>query len=171
MALVIVAVLLLGFVLSALIAPEMVAQMVGLLSPVVDLLAQAMLAVIYVVVYLIFLVLSPLIEWLRSMIAAQQPLEMANEFAAFQPFSPLLADRAAGVSPELIEPLRWGVILAVIIAAAVIFALALRFLRMTEAAAVDETRESILSRSLLGCLLYTSPSPRDRTRSRMPSSA
>ena len=24
---------------------------------------------------------------------------------------------------------------------------------------------------LLGCLLYTSPSPRDRTRSRMPSSA
>ena len=99
-ALVIVAVLLLGFVLSALIAPEMVAQMVGLLSPVVDLLAQAMLAVIYVVVYLIFLVLSPLIEWLRSMIAAQQPLEMANEFAAFQPFSPLLADRAAGAPPN-----------------------------------------------------------------------
>jgi len=25
--------------------------------------------------------------------------------------------------------------------------------------------------SILGCLLYTSPSPRDRTRSRMPSSA
>ena len=25
--------------------------------------------------------------------------------------------------------------------------------------------------SVLGCLLYTSPSPRDRTRSRMPSSA
>ena len=25
--------------------------------------------------------------------------------------------------------------------------------------------------ALLGCLLYTSPSPRDRTRSRMPSSA
>jgi len=29
----------------------------------------------------------------------------------------------------------------------------------------------ILLRVLLGCLLYTSPSPRDRTRSRMPSSA
>ena len=28
-----------------------------------------------------------------------------------------------------------------------------------------------LSRNSLGCLLYTSPSPRDRTRSRMPSSA
>ena len=27
------------------------------------------------------------------------------------------------------------------------------------------------ARALLGCLLYTSPSPRDRTRSRMPSSA
>ena len=28
-----------------------------------------------------------------------------------------------------------------------------------------------LSAVLMGCLLYTSPSPRDRTRSRMPSSA
>ena len=28
-----------------------------------------------------------------------------------------------------------------------------------------------LTRGELGCLLYTSPSPRDRTRSRMPSSA
>ena len=28
-----------------------------------------------------------------------------------------------------------------------------------------------LSTTVMGCLLYTSPSPRDRTRSRMPSSA
>ena len=38
------------------------------------------------------------------------------------------------------------------------------------------TEQSIMSRleekdPLLACLLYTSPSPRDRTRSRMPSSA
>ena len=30
---------------------------------------------------------------------------------------------------------------------------------------------SALIGAILGCLLYTSPSPRDRTRSRMPSSA
>ena len=29
----------------------------------------------------------------------------------------------------------------------------------------------IINGSAIGCLLYTSPSPRDRTRSRMPSSA
>ena len=29
----------------------------------------------------------------------------------------------------------------------------------------------VVSRLILSCLLYTSPSPRDRTRSRMPSSA
>ena len=29
----------------------------------------------------------------------------------------------------------------------------------------------IVFNSIIGCLLYTSPSPRDRTRSRMPSSA
>ena len=28
-----------------------------------------------------------------------------------------------------------------------------------------------IARNVMGCLLYTSPSPRDRTRSRMPSSA
>ena len=30
---------------------------------------------------------------------------------------------------------------------------------------------SFVRTGMLGCLLYTSPSPRDRTRSRMPSSA
>ena len=35
----------------------------------------------------------------------------------------------------------------------------------------DNLGRDYLSRTLYGCLLYTSPSPRDRTRSRMPSSA
>ena len=34
-----------------------------------------------------------------------------------------------------------------------------------------QTDEAAKICSVLGCLLYTSPSPRDRTRSRMPSSA
>ena len=33
-----------------------------------------------------------------------------------------------------------------------------------------ETKRNLLMK-VTGCLLYTSPSPRDRTRSRMPSSA
>ena len=38
---------------------------------------------------------------------------------------------------------------------------------------IRQTLESTAkgSRTIYGCLLYTSPSPRDRTRSRMPSSA
>ena len=37
---------------------------------------------------------------------------------------------------------------------------------------VEDVRiEKLMKRRYLGCLLYTSPSPRDRTRSRMPSSA
>ena len=35
----------------------------------------------------------------------------------------------------------------------------------------DEERKEGVSRLVKACLLYTSPSPRDRTRSRMPSSA
>ena len=37
--------------------------------------------------------------------------------------------------------------------------------------AVTKTHVDHLDEVLRGCLLYTSPSPRDRTRSRMPSSA
>jgi len=36
---------------------------------------------------------------------------------------------------------------------------------------VCKTTSPSLSNSNISCLLYTSPSPRDRTRSRMPSSA
>ena len=36
---------------------------------------------------------------------------------------------------------------------------------------VDGTNSATAAISLYDCLLYTSPSPRDRTRSRMPSSA
>ena len=35
----------------------------------------------------------------------------------------------------------------------------------------DRVKETLSSFNYMGCLLYTSPSPRDRTRSRMPSSA
>ena len=35
----------------------------------------------------------------------------------------------------------------------------------------DKTQQFQLQENIINCLLYTSPSPRDRTRSRMPSSA
>ena len=36
---------------------------------------------------------------------------------------------------------------------------------------IEHTCQVIHKKPMVGCLLYTSPSPRDRTRSRMPSSA
>ena len=48
------------------------------------------------------------------------------------------------------------------------------YIRFTKEAAVKERGQSIVSLKdefFNDCLLYTSPSPRDRTRSRMPSSA
>ena len=44
-------------------------------------------------------------------------------------------------------------------------------LRDTENVPLGEDVGEYLAREVLPCLLYTSPSPRDRTRSRMPSSA
>ena len=48
------------------------------------------------------------------------------------------------------------------------------FLRTYSRLKQDGTKETwvdVCERVINGCLLYTSPSPRDRTRSRMPSSA
>src|SRR5690606_36088109 len=67
--LVMAGIVLLGLLLGALVAPDAVAGALAVLTPVVDLLGQVLLAVIYAVVYIMFLVLSPLIEWLRSLLA------------------------------------------------------------------------------------------------------
>jgi hypothetical protein len=152
-ALVIAGVLGLGLLLGALIAPETVAQAIGLLAPVIDLLARVLLAVLYAAVYVLFLVLSPLIDWLRTLFANLQPPEPLEAFASAQPISPLLVEQAAELDAALVEPFRWGVIVVVIVAAAVIFALALRFFRAPESSDVEETRESILSRTLLDAQL------------------
>ena len=44
-------------------------------------------------------------------------------------------------------------------------------IRLTTAFGLEEVGTSNAGAALEACLLYTSPSPRDRTRSRMPSSA
>ena len=45
------------------------------------------------------------------------------------------------------------------------------FMRLPEGCGELSGKIVKLNKNLYGCLLYTSPSPRDRTRSRMPSSA
>ena len=47
----------------------------------------------------------------------------------------------------------------------------LRRLREEETTSVTSTTYVKMVGDFINCLLYTSPSPRDRTRSRMPSSA
>lgn len=147
--LVMAAVVVLGLLLGALVAPDAVVSALAVLTPVVDLLGQVLLAVIYAVVYMLFLVLSPLIEWLRALLANMQPPESLVEPQPFQPLSPLLMDQTTALPAEAVEPLRWVTTLAVLLAVGVILALALRFMRVRDEEAADETRESILSRSLL----------------------
>ena len=84
------AVVLLGLLLSAWLAPGQIAQWLALLEPVVDLLAWLLLALLYGALYALFWVLTPLIDWLRTMLANAQPAEMALEAAPMQPLSPLL---------------------------------------------------------------------------------
>ena len=66
-----------------------------------------------------------------------------------------------------------GILLVVIVLGVAAGAYSLVFIRVRgEAQAKIETaRRTSNERHVYHCLLYTSPSPRDRTRSRMPSSA
>jgi len=145
------AVVLLGLLLSAWLAPGQIAQWLALLEPVVDLLAWLLLALLYGAVYALFWALTPLIDWLRTMLANAQPAEMALEAAPLQPLSPLLQEQLAGeVVAAATEPLRWGAIGVVLVVTAVLFALSLRLLRGSAVPDGEETRESILTRSLLG---------------------
>jgi len=147
--LVMAGVVLLGLLFGALVVPDAVANALAVLTPLVDLLGRVLLAVLYAVVYGLFLVLSPLIAWLRTRLADLQPPESLVEPQPFQPLSPLLMEQATAVPSEAMEPLRWVTTLAVLLAVGLILAVALRLMRVGDVETVDETRESILSRALL----------------------
>ena len=88
-------------------------------------------------------------------------------------FAPLTAETAVGASRDLLGELveRHGTVGDMVSTMAHSPAVLGGYLQLSRAmrrAKLDRRISELLS---IACLLYTSPSPRDRTRSRMPSSA
>ncbi len=146
---VIVGLLAVGLLVSAFIAPETVAQALGWASAPLNLLGRLLYYVLYVVAYLAFLILEPLIRWLRWRFAAAG-LGERFEIPDFQrQLEEMAREQPVGVSPALIEAFRWIGLTALILAIALAFALALRRFWAQGEDEVEERRELILSRDLL----------------------
>lgn len=145
---VIAGMLVLGLLVGAILSPEMVARAFGWVPVVLDWIGFVLGYIVLAVSYLIFLLLTPLYEWLRARLGdarPAQPLEL-ERFAT--PESPVNF-ATTEIAPELVETMRWVGVAGLLILAGLVIALALRYLRKRDAAEVEETRETIFTQSLL----------------------
>ena len=146
---VVLGLLILGILLSLIFAPEVVARAMGWMSWLLRAIGWILYAIFLVVVYLVFLVLEPLIYWLRGQLAAtpeRPPFQLPNFQGQFEEITP---GAPVALPAAYTEALRWGGLALLILAIGVAFALALRRLLPPPEEEVEETRELILSRQLL----------------------
>lgn len=146
---VIAGLLALGLILSVLIAPDTVARALSGASVLLNLLGQLLYYMLYVVAYLAFLILEPLINWLSSQFRMSAPREPFRVPDFQRQLEEMARGQPVGVSPALTEAFRWIGLTTLILAIAMAFALALRRFWAQMEDEVEETRELILSRELL----------------------
>ncbi len=148
---VILTILALGVLMSQLLAPELLTQLLGLFRPVVNLLAQGLYILLTVIVALVFLVLGPIIEFLRPRSpSAPLPVPQPDPFESFR----REMERAAQGGQA--QPPGWAIalvqtllVLALLIAVLFFLSRAFRRLRLLDSEGVEEMRESIGSWALL----------------------
>lgn len=139
----------LGLLLSLIFAPAVVARAMGWTAWLLQAIGWVLYAVFVAVVYLVFLVLEPLIYWLRGRLAAtaeRPPLQLPNFQGQLEEITP---GTPVALPAAYTEALRWGGLALLILVIGVAFALALRRLLPPPEEGVEETRELILSRQLL----------------------
>ncbi len=147
---VIVALLGVGLLLSALVTPEAIARAFGWSSALLRILGMVLYYTVFAVAYVVFLVLTPLIHWLQSLVSSaprNEPLQMPDFQKQLEEIS---RNPGPTLPPAVGETARWFGVIGLIVAIALAFALALRRFWGNEAEEVEETRELILSRDLLG---------------------
>ena len=119
------------------------------LHPIGDLIRSLLLYLIYVVTYLVFAVLTPIIDLIRRLIGAHKP----QPFTPLNPFINSIPNQPPPtpvVLPPVVElVLRATVIVGLLVVIGLVMAWALRRQSATDETGVRENRELIWSWSLL----------------------
>jgi hypothetical protein len=156
-------ILALGLLLTDLLTPQTVAGWMEHLAPAGDLVRSVLLAVIYVVAWVVFGVLTPLINWIRSLLSTgnPQPLQPITPFGNQFPNQP---ESPVALPPAVEFLLRALVVIGLLVVVALVLAWALRRQSATDAAGVRENRELIWSWDLIrgqiaGLLARARPRP------------
>lgn len=147
---VILTILTLGVLLSQVLAPELITQLLGLFRPIVNLLAQGLYFLLTAIVALVFIVLGPIIEFLRPRSpAAPLPTPQSDPFENFRCEMERAAQGSQAPPGWVVTLVQALLVLALLIAVLFFLSRAFRRLRLLDSEGVEEMRESIGSWALL----------------------
>lgn len=149
----VIAVLLLaGLLLSLLISPAVIARALSWTSAILNLLGTLLYYVLLVFAYLVFSLLSPLLNMFNGQPRQPAQSSQSDSYNFTEQFKELQQGNVSA-PPRVLDLLPWLGLALVVLIIALAFALALRRLQRPASDDVDETREIILSRGLLGAQL------------------
>jgi hypothetical protein len=137
----------LGLLLTSFVTPQSVLAWAALFNPIAHLLGLALWYGFYGLTYVTFLVLTPLIDWLRSLMGGNNP-QLTQPFSPFGNRTPEQA-AAAPLPPALDLLLRTLTVAAFVGLIVYLVAWALRRRASTDRSGVRENRDLIWSWDLL----------------------
>lgn len=147
---VILTILALGVLMSQLLAPELFAQLLALFRPIVSLLAQGLYVLLTAIVALVFLVLGPIIEFLRPRSSSTPlPTLQPDPFESFRREMEQAAQGSQAAPGWMVALVQALLVLALLVAVLFFLSRAFRRLRLLDSEGVEEMREPIGSWALL----------------------
>jgi hypothetical protein len=141
--------LLIGVAVGALVTPGTVAAAYAWVGVLLDWLGTVVGYVALALVYVLFLVLEPLYEWIRGQLADAPPGRPLTLGDLQRQIDELTGGPTTTLDPTAAESLRWLGVVGALVVVGMIFWWALRFFRRDVGRDPDETRETILTRALL----------------------
>ena len=138
----------LGLLLTSIVTPDAVRSWAALFEPIANLVRLGVWYVFYAATYLIFLVLTPLIDWLRSLMNQNNPQKI-TPYTLFGNRPPSTADAPVVLPPVLELILRGLTIAGFVVLIGYLVTRALRRQAATDRAGVRENRELIWSWDLV----------------------
>lgn len=140
-----------GLFLGMFITPGLVAEVLSWVGVVMRLVGIVLGYVLLAVAYVVFWVLTPLIEWLRSLMSGEPPPqeEEANQMDWQRQLEELSRQPQTQLSPEVIESLRWLWFVLLILGVCAAIVIALRLMNFGDSEDEDESRESIFTTDML----------------------